>query len=129
MPTLVSFKNQVIRPGAVNPPYATTTYSNSGKNVGLINAGPIIDSLAFNDLPAGRSFTGQFAQLSAARTGTGVQFACDLAYNGVQFAVIYKDRTSTLFTCTTGTYNQTLVNNDYGTVTPNLRRLVNLGYA
>jgi len=125
---LVSLANQVVRPGAVNPPYATTTYSNSGKSVGLISAGTIIDSLAFNDIPAGRTMTGLFAQLSAARTGLGVNFACDRAYHGVQFAVIYRDRSSTLFTCNTATFNQTLVNNDYMTVTPNLRRLVSLGY-
>jgi hypothetical protein len=125
---IVSLANQVVRPGAVNPPYATTTYSNSGKSVGLISAGTLIDSLAFNDIPAGRAMTGIFVQLSAVRLGTGVNFACDRAYNGVQFAVIYKDRSSTLFTCATGTFAQTLVNNDYMTVTPNLRRLVSLGY-
>jgi hypothetical protein len=72
--------------------------------------------------------TGLFAQLTAVNLGRAIQFAVDRAYNGVQFAVVYNNRTSTLFTCATGTFVQTLVNNDYGTVTPNLRRLVSLGY-
>lgn len=126
--SLVSLTNQVVRPGAVNPPYATTTYSNSGKSVGLISAGTSIDSLAFNDIPAGRAMTGIFVQLSGVNLGRAIQFAVDRAYNGVQFAVIYNNRTSTLFTCATGTQVQTLVNNDYNTVTPNIRRLASLGY-
>jgi len=125
---LVSLANQVVRPGAVNPPYATTTYSNSGKSVGLISAGTAIDSLAFNDIPAGRAMTGIFVQLSGVNLGRAIQFAVDRAYHGVQFAVVYSNRTSTLFTCATGTRDQTLVNNDYMTVTPNLRRLASLGY-
>jgi len=125
---IVSLANQVVRPGAVNPPYATTTYSNSSKSVGLISAGASIDSLAFNDIPAGRAMTGLFAQLTAVNLGRAIQFAVDRAYNGVQFAVVYSDRTSTVFTCATGTFIQTLVNNDYNTVTPNVRRLASLGY-
>ena len=114
---IVSLANQVVRPGAVNPPYATTTYSNSGKSVGLISAGASIDSLAFNNIPAGRAMTGLFAQLTAVNLG-----------RAIQFAVVYRDRTSTVFTCATGTFIQTLVNNDYNTVTPNVRRLASLGY-
>lgn len=127
---LVSLTNQVVRPGAVNPPYATTTYSATAKSVGLIPAGTgaLIDSLAFNNIPSGTAMTGIFVQLSGVNLGRAIQFAVDRAYNGVQFAVIYNNRTSTLFTCATGTQVQTLVNNDYNTVTPNIRRLASLGY-
>jgi len=99
-----------------------------------VGTGPVTDAslsakqvrgIAFNSLSLPGSGTGSFVTLSAA---TGTTFRVDSAYNSSTFAVIYTDNTSTLFTCVTGTTAQSLTANNYDSVTPDIRRLVALGY-
>lgn len=131
---ILSFPNQVLDPVSVNPPYIpTVNYSLSAKGVDLISAGSNIELVAFNDTTI--TLTNAYATLSANKiTSTSVNavtLRVDRAYNGVQFAVIYKDRSSSLFTAATATQipnGQTLTDNGFESVSPNLRRLVNLGY-
>lgn len=131
---ILSFPNQVLDPVSVNPPYIpTVNYSLSAKGVDLISAGSNIELVAFNDTTI--ALTNAYATLSANKiTSTSVNavtLRVDRAYNGVQFAVIYKDRSSSLFTAATATQipnGQTLTDNGFESVSPNLRRLVNLGY-
>ena len=131
---ILSFPNQVLDPVSVNPPYIpTVNYSLSAKGVDLISAGSNIELVAFNNTTI--TLTNAYATLSANKiTSTSVNavtLRVDRAYNGVQFAVIYKDRSSSLFTAATATQipnGQTLTDNGFESVSPNLRRLVNLGY-
>ena len=131
---ILSFPNQVLDPVSVNPPYIpTVNYSLSAKGVDLISAGSNIELVAFNDTTI--TLTNAYATLSANKiTSTSVNavtLRVDSAYNGVQFAVIYKYRSSSLFTAATATQipnGQTLTDNGFESVSPNLRRLVNLGY-
>jgi len=131
---ILSFPNQVLDPVSVNPPYIpTVNYSLSAKGVDLISAGSNIELVAFNNTTI--ALTNAYATLSANKiTSTSVNavtLRVDRAYNGVQFAVIYKDRSSSLFTAATATQipnGQTLTDNGFESVSPNLRRLVNLGY-
>jgi len=130
----ISFTNQVLDPNSVVPSYIpTNNYSLSGNGVDLISAGSNVECVVFqNPTIALRSLR---ATLSAnATTGSqinAVTLRVNESYNGVQFAVVYKDRQSSLFTAATATQapnGQTLSFNNSETVTPNLRRLVNLGY-
>jgi hypothetical protein len=137
---IISFPNQVLDPNSVTPSYIPTqnySLSASGKNVDLISAGSNIELVTFNDTTI--ALTNTYATLSANATpnsqtlsaANAVRLRVDRAYNGVQFAVVYKDRSSSLFTAATATQSpngQTLTDNGFETVSPNLRRLVNLGY-
>ena len=131
---ILSFPNQVLDPASVNPSYIPTqNYSLSAKGVDLISAGSNIELIAFNDTTI--SLTNAYATLSANKisstSANAVTLRVDRAYNGVQFSVIYKDRSSSLFTAATATQSpngQTLTDNGFESVSPNLRRLVNLGY-
>ena len=137
---ILSFPNQVLDPTSVNPPYVPTinySLSASGKNVDLISAGSNIGLVTFNDTT--KTLTNAYVTLSANATpnsqtlsaANAVTLRVDRAYQGVQFAVVYKDRSSSLFTAATATQSpngQTLTDNGFETVSPNLRRLVNLGY-
>ena len=53
-------------------------------------------------------------------------FRVDRAYNGVQFALQRADRSSSIFTCVTGTGTQTLADNGFDSVSPEALRLWNL---
>lgn len=86
-------------------------------------AGPTGSSILFNVAPV--TLTGILVSLNAAG---GYQFKIDRAYNTSDFSIILKDRTSTLFKVTTATATQTLTPNGFGSVGPEIRRLVNLGY-
>ena len=135
---ILSFPNQVLDPNSVTPSYIPTqNYSLSAKGVDLISAGSNIELVAFNDTTI--ALTNTYATLSANATpnsqtlsaANAVRLRVDRAYNGVQFAIVYEDRSSSLFTAATATQSpngQTLTNNGFETVSPNLRRLVNLGY-
>jgi len=137
---ILSFPNQVLDPASVNPPYIPTinySLSASGKNVDLISAGSNIELIAFNDTTT--ALTNAYVTLSANLTpnsqtlsaANAVTLRVDRAYNNVQFAVIYKNRSSSLFTAATATQSpngQTLTDNGFESVSPNLRRLVHLGY-
>ena len=95
--------------------------------------GSNVEWVAFANAPV--SLTGQLATLSANRTTStttdSVRVRVDGAYQGVQFAVVYRDRTSPLFTANASVVvpnGQSLTFNGTETSYPNLRRLVNLGY-
>jgi hypothetical protein len=136
---IISFPNQVLNPASVKPDYIpTTNYSLSALNVDIISIGSNIELVAFNN--ASVALTNAYATLSANATpnsqtlsaANAVTLRVDRAYNGVQFAVVYKDRSSSIFTAATATQapnGQTLTDNQYESVSPNLHRLVNLGYA
>lgn len=133
---ILSFPNQVLDPDNFNPDMtATNHYSLSAEGVALHICGSNVESVAFNDSSV--ALTGQLATLSANTVASGVvgqnsiRLRVDSAYNGVQFAIIYKDRTSSLFTAATATTApalQTLTNNGNESVSPNIRRLSLLGY-
>ena len=142
---VVSFNNQALSASGLAPLNLSWSLSSTGlfKTVQLLTAGtgPInnaalsakrVEGLAFNTLlssavsPA--SGTGSFVTLSAA---TGTTFRVDRAHNGTQFAVIYTDGTSSLFTCATASASptgQTLAFNNDETGFPEITRLVYLGY-
>ena len=139
---VVSFNNQALSAYGLAPLNLSWSLSSTGrfKTVELltVGTGPLnsttlsskrVEGLAFNTLlssavsPA--SGTGLFATLSAA---TGTTFRVDRAHNGAQFAVLYTDSTSSLFTCATATAAQTLTFNNDETGFPEITRLVYLGY-
>jgi len=133
---ILSFPNQVLDPDNFNPDMTSTNnYSLSAAGVALHIVGSNVESVAFNNPPV--ALTGLLATLSANTVASGVvgqdsiRLRVDSAYNGVQFAIIYKNRTSSLFTAATATAApalQTLTNNGAESVSPNIRRLSLLGY-
>jgi len=135
---ILSFPNQVLDPDNFNPDMtATNNYSLSTAGVALHIVGSNVESVAFNNAPV--ALTGQLVTLSANTVASGVvgpnsiRLRVDSAYQGVQFAIIYKNRTSSLFTANTGMVHlspalQTLTNNGDESVSPNIRRLSLLGY-
>lgn len=133
---IISFNSQVLSAYGQAPANLSWSLSGASNTVVLstVGTGPVnnaslsakqVRGLAFNALTSPASGTGIFVTLSAS---TGTSFRVDRAYNGSTFAVIYTDNTSALFTCVTGTVAQSLTANDYFSVTPEIRRLVALGY-
>ena len=138
---LVSFNNQALSSFGLPPVSLTYSLSGTGtfKTVELrtVGTGPVtvsalsakqVEGIAFNSLISPASGTGSFVTLSAA---TGTTFRVDRAHNGAQFAIIYTDGTSSLFTCATGTAapaGQTLTFNNDETGYPEIAKLVYLGY-
>jgi len=133
---ILSFPNQVLDPDNFNPDMiATNNYSLSAAGVALHIVGSNVESVAFNNPPV--ALTNTLVTLSANTVASGVvgqdsiRLRVDSAYNGVQFTIIYKNRTSSLFTAATATAApslQTLTNNGAESVSPNIRRLSLLGY-
>jgi hypothetical protein len=135
---VVSFNNQALSAFGLQPTNLSWSLSSAGiyKTVELltVGTGPVndaslsgkrVEGIAFNTLTAPASGTGIFVTLSAP---TGTSLRVDRAYNGSRFAIIYKDGTSSLFTCTTATSAQTITFNSYETGYPEISRLVYLGY-
>ena len=136
---VVSFNNQALSAYGLAPLNLSWSLSSTGtfKTVQLltVGTGPLnsttlsakqVEGIAFNTLTSPASGSGApFATLSAA---TGTTFRVNRAHNGAQFAVIYKDGTSSLFTCATATAAQTLTFNNDETGFPEITRLVYLGY-
>ena len=135
---VVSFNNQALSAYGLQPTNLSWSLSNTGtyKTVELltVGTGPVnstslsgksVQGIAFNSLSFPESGTGAFVTLSAA---TGTSFRVDRAYNASQFAVLYTDGTSSLFTCTTATSAQSVSYNAFETGFPEIVRLVHLGY-
>ena len=139
---VVSFNNQALSAYGLAPLNLSWSLSSTGtfKTVELltVGTGPLnsttlsakqVEGIAFNTLTSPASGTGSFSGTLSAATGT--TFRVDRAHNGAQFAVIYKDGTSSLFTCATATVApaaQTLTFNNDETGFPEITRLVYLGY-
>jgi len=137
---IISFTSQALSAYGQSP--VNLSWSLSGGTGGYntvelltVGTGPVnnaslsakqVRGIAFNALTSPSSGTGIFAPTLSAATGT--TFRVDRAYNGATFAVIYTDSSSTIFTCVTSTVAQSLTANNYDSVTPNIRRLVQLGY-
>lgn len=133
---ILSFNSQVLSAFGQTPANLSWSLSGGNNTVHLVTVGtgPLnvvalsakqVRGIAFNALTSPTSGTGIKASLSAF---SGTTFNVDRAYNGTTFAVVYTDNTSTIFTCVTGTAQQTLTANGSDTVTPELRRLTVLGY-
>jgi len=126
---IISFQNQI----APTTSPISSVYGLSSKGVDIISAGTNVESLVFNDtsLPLSNTYAVLSADSNGGTSQNSVRFRVDRVYNGVQFAVVYLDRTSSTFTAVTATQapnGQTLTNNGTESGTPNIRRLVNLGY-
>jgi len=132
---VIGFNNQVLSAFGQTPSNLTYSLSSAGayKTVELLttgtNTGTLstlrVQGLAFNTLTSPASGTGTFVTLSAA---LGTTFRVDRAYNNATFAVIYTDESSSIFTCLTGTTQQSLTANGFDTSYPEIKRLYILGY-
>ena len=132
---IIGFNNQVLSAFGQTPSNLSWSLSSAGtyKTVELLttgtNTGALstlrVQGLAFNTLTSPASGTGTFVTLSAA---TGTTFRVDRAYNNATFAVIYTNESSAIFTCLTGTTQQSLTANGSDTSYPEIRRLWLLGY-
>lgn len=128
---LIAFNTQVLssvsNPRPALTPYTVTAASNTVtlSSLGAIGGKQVL-GYAFNALTSPVTGTGVTAGLSA---GTS-RVVVDTAYNRATFAVIFTDRTSSLFTVATGasTTAQSLTANDTNTVFPEIQQLVRLGY-
>lgn len=134
---IVSFTSQVLSAFDQNPINLTWSISGGNDTVELKTVGTgsllvpglsakVVRGIAFDAIEED-AVVGTFATLSAA---TGTTLRVDRGYAGSTFAVIYTDGTSSLFNVVTGanTTSQTLSFNGFETVTPETRRLVQLGY-
>ena len=115
------YTNLVSDPNATVP--SSLTASLTSKGVILDVAGTNVKGILFNDTAV--TLTGTLVTLSAF---PGTTFRADQAYNNVDFAVLRTDNTSSVFTCATGTANQTLTNAGYNSTSPEVRRFAG-GYA
>lgn len=132
---IIGFNNQVLSAFEQTPSNLSWSLSSAGeyKTVELLTVGTNIGALstlkvqglAFNTLTSPASGTGIFVTLSAA---LGTTFRVDRAYNNATFAVIYTDESSSIFTCLTGTAQQSLTANGFDTSYPEVKRLWHLGY-
>lgn len=132
---IIGFNNQVLSAFGQTPSNLSWSLSSAGeyKTVELLtvgtNTGALstlkVQGLAFNTLTSPASGTGIFVTLSAA---LGTTFRVDRAYNNATFAVIYTDESSSIFTCLTGTTQQSLTANGFDTSYPEVKRLWHLGY-
>ena len=131
---IISFPYQVLVPSSVNPPYVTTNnYSVSTVGVEAVSLGSNVELVAFNQstLPLTTVYAILSANATPGDSNNAALLRVNSAYNGVQFAVVYRNRSSSLFTAATANQSptgQTLTDNGFETVSPNVRRLVNLGY-
>ena len=134
---ILSFPNQVLNPGNFDPAMTpTNNYSLSAAGVAIHIIGPNVESVAFNNPPV--PLTNTLVTLSCNNPGAGgaigrdsIRLRVDAAYDGVQFAIVYKDRRSNLFTAATAVQApliQTISFNGADSVSPNIRRLAHLGY-
>jgi hypothetical protein len=123
------FSFQVAEPTASNPTslnLSKSAFDAAGNFLGvnLITLGSTAQSLLFQ--AATGSLTSTYAVLSGSLDGVNTSFRVDRAYNGAQFALQRADRSSSIFTCATGTAAQTLADNGFDSVSPEARRLWNL---
>lgn len=107
MPSTVLL-NTVANPNATFP--TSLNLSLTSKSVALDIIGNNVKALLFAD--ATKTLTGILESL----TVNGCSFRVDRAYDGVQFAVLSADGSSSLFTCATGTASQTSTFNGFDTV-------------
>lgn len=131
---LISFNSQVLSAFGLGP--LNLNYSLSGgsfgyntvelRTVGTTSSKQVV-GVAFNSLTSPGSGTGVFSTLSAFN---GTTLRVDRAYSGATFALIFSDRSTSLFTVTTAatTTQQTLTANDFDSVWPEIRRLRLLEY-
>lgn len=87
--------------------------------------GPTNSVLAFSNAPV--ALTTTLVNLTGS-TPSSWTAKVDQAYNGVLFAIVNKDRSSSIFTSNTALATQTVTDNGYNTVTGEIRRLSHLGY-
>ena len=134
-----SLDRTLVPTGTTNPGYQSNGYTVSGFGVGIIYAGSNIKEIAYNNLPPGTALTNTIKTLSGNDTANpavllgdnAFALRVDTAYNGVQFGVLYADRSASTFTATMPggpASKQTLNNVGQELVTENIRRLANLGY-
>jgi hypothetical protein len=109
---IIAFDNQV-----------SLGQSLSAKGVAYLT-GPVGSVLAFETTP--KALTTVLRTISS----SAIPFTAriDAAYQGIQFSVVLANRSSSIFTAATGTVVQTVSTNGFDSVTPDVRRLVNLGY-
>ena len=125
----ISFANQVAEPSASNPTslnLSKSAFDAAGNFLGvnLITLGSTAQSLLFQ--AASGSLTSAYVVLSGSLDGVNTSFRVDRAYDNAQFALQRADRSSSIFTCATGTAAQTLTDNGFDSVSPEARRLWNL---
>lgn len=115
------YTNIVADPNAINP--SSLVLSLTSKSVILDTAGTNVEGILFNDTT--NTLTGNLVSLSAF---PGTSFRVDRAYNGVSFAILRFDNSSSTFTCATGTALQTLTDAGFTSTSPEVRRFAG-GYA
>jgi len=111
-----AYTNIVSDPNSTNP--ASLVVSLTSKSVVLDVAGTGVKGILFND--TANTLTGTLETLSAFN---GTTFRVDRAYNGVEFAILNNDNSSSVFTCATGTANQVLTNAGFNSTSPETRRI------
>jgi len=98
-------------------------YSLSGNGVIIHTLGTNVAGVAFDQV----NLTGSLTNINA----NGTRLRIDTAFNGTTMALIFNDRSSTVFTVVTAAgagYNtQTLGYTSFDVTTPETRRLRNLG--
>jgi len=111
----IQFINTLANPASTTP--ETLNVSLTSKGAVLEQLGTNVKFLVFQDTP--RALTTNYQTLSKPE---GTKFRADTAYSGIQFGVIFKDNSSTIFTLVTGGTNaanrvtyvlQTVTSNGY----------------
>lgn len=134
---IISLNSQVLSSFTIpsNLSYSLSAGSFGYNTVNLLTTGTTLTGgggkqvlgIAFDSLALPGSGSGLFATLSVFN---GTTLRVDTQYNGSTFAVIYTDRSSSLFTVVTGagTTLQTLTANSFDTIYPDVVRLRVLEY-
>lgn len=114
---------------------ANLIYSLSSSNNGFVLdstgtfQGKTVVGVLFNNLSGGFASAG-FASATLSAAGTTIKLRVHPIYNGQQAALYFNDRSSSIFTITTGagTVNQSISAAAWTNSGPEERRLYNLGY-
>lgn len=115
-----SYQNVLFSLSGGRAPYRTVHL----QRLGTVNGRAPI-GLAFNSLAAPGSGVGIFAQLSVF---SGLSARVDRAHHGSEFAILFDDYTSSIFTVNTASNPQTITPNGYKATHPEIARLRHLGY-
>jgi len=133
-----SFNSYVTDPNLYDPSFASQTYGLSAFGVGIVSLGSNVKAIAFNN---NTNLATNQKKLSAAGRDDnpdGFEVNINVAYHGADFAVIYKNNSSRLFTANTASNTavnvpakrvaQTVTSADFNVSTPDSRRKWLLGY-
>lgn len=132
----IALNSYVTDPVLFKPAYASKSYSLSASGVGIVSLGSNVKGIAFNRVDTLHTNTKVLSATGRDDNADGFRVNVNAAYHGAQFAVVYKNDATSLFTANTGgnasnpaiQIAQTVGVAGGNASTPDSRRLALLGF-